>query len=76
MKKELVKEDTKKEDQIFNSKEIVMTLHGLMSKVTNEECNAETVNAACNCASKITDLLKLHLEVEKFKQKKESFLLD
>jgi hypothetical protein len=76
MDKELQKENIKKDDQIFNSKEIVMTLHGLMNKVTSEKCNAETVNAACNCASKITDLLKLHLEVEKLKQKKESFLLD
>jgi hypothetical protein len=68
MEKNVVK---KYEENIFNSKDIVLTLHGLMSKVTMKECNADTVNAACNCASKITELLKLHLEVEKFKRKQE-----
>ncbi len=51
--------------EIFNSKSVVKTLENLMTKVTKDECTPETVNAACNCAGRITDILKVHLEVEK-----------
>jgi hypothetical protein len=64
--------EIKKKDEhneVFESKSIVNTLHSLMNEVTKKECNSDTVNAACNCASRITELLKLHLEVEKFKFK-------
>ena len=46
-------------------KNVVKTLSGLMKDVTKNECTPSTVNAACNCASSITELLKLHLEAEK-----------
>jgi hypothetical protein len=65
MKDEIIKKE--KFDE-FNSRDIVNTLHGLMLSVTKEKCSAETVNAACNCASQITQLLKLHLEVIKVRK--------
>jgi hypothetical protein len=65
MKDEVVKKGNFEE---FNSKGIVNTLHSLMLNVTKDKCNAETVNAACNCANQITQLLKLHLEVVKAKK--------
>lgn len=64
MGSELIK---KNDSEIYDSKNIVETLHDLMTKVTKDKCNPETVNAACNCASRITDLLKLHLEVQRLK---------
>lgn len=56
--------------EVFNSKSIVNTLEGLMTKVTDDDCNPDTVNAACNCAARITDILKVHLEVEKLNTKR------
>ena len=49
----------------FDTKNVVMTLESLMLKVTKNDCTPDTVNAACHCAGKIVDLLKLHLEVER-----------
>lgn len=60
---------TKDESEIFNTKEVVTTLNKLMNKVTEKDCSAETVNAACNCASQITQLLRVHLDVERLKRK-------
>ena len=54
--------------EIFNAKTVVQTLEGLMVKVTEEDCTASTVNAACNCAARITDLLRVHLEVERLQR--------
>jgi hypothetical protein len=56
---------------IFNAKGVIVTLEQLMNRVTAEECTAATVNAACNCAARITDLLRIHLEVERLKRKRE-----
>lgn len=58
--------------EIFNSRSIVNTLEGLMTQVTAEDCSPETVNAACNCAARITDILKVHLEVEKINTRKKA----
>lgn len=49
----------------FTTKKVVTTLENLMNRVTENEVTPDTVNAACNCADKITDILKLHLEVER-----------
>lgn len=54
---------------VFDSKEIVQTLSGLMKRVTAEKCDSDTVNAACNCASQITQLLRVHLDVERLRKK-------
>lgn len=59
---ELVEKTT---DDTFTTKKVVRTLESLMNRVTEEEVTPDTVNAACNCADKITDMLKLHLEVER-----------
>lgn len=50
---------------------VVNTLADLMDKITTGEVTPETVNAACNCAEKMTDIFKFHLEFEKFKAKSE-----
>jgi hypothetical protein len=55
--------------EVFDTKEVVTTLNKLMNRVTETECSAETVNAACNCASQITQLLWVHLDVERLKSK-------
>lgn len=57
-------------EDIFNAKSVVNTLETLIDRVTAEECNAQNVNAACNAAARITDILRLHLDVEKFRAKK------
>ncbi len=67
-------EVTKKDDEetkgiMFNAREAVGTLNGLMHKVTEEKITAETVNAACNCAGRITDLLRVHLEFQRLKMR-------
>jgi hypothetical protein len=73
---ELVKENEtqthavarKEPESIFNAKSVVRTLEDLMHKVTKEEASPATVNAACNCAARITDLLRIHLEVERLRK--------
>lgn len=56
-------------ENTFTTKKVVTTLENLMNRVTANEVTPETVNAACNCADKITDMLKLHLEVERLQIK-------
>lgn len=53
----------------FSVKEIVVDLKGMMNQVVKEQCTPDTVNAACNCADKMTNLLKLQLEYERMKNK-------
>lgn len=50
---------------IFNARGVVQTLERLMNEVTKEDCTPATVNAAANCAARITDLLRVHLEAER-----------
>jgi transposase-like protein len=62
----------KKQDsagEIFDTRSVVKTLEKLMTNVTEKACTPETVNAACNCADKITQILKVHLDVERIKRK-------
>lgn len=53
--------------EIFNARSVVKTLESLMVNVTKDTCDPHTVNAACNCAARITDILRLHLEAERLK---------
>lgn len=55
-------------DQPFNTRNVVTTLEKLMNRVTEKDCNPNTVIAACQCAEKITDILKVHLEVAKLER--------
>lgn len=64
---ELVKKEEVENKQIFDSKKVVRTLETLMERVTKESCTPETVNAACHCAGKITEILRLHLDLAKLK---------
>jgi phage terminase large subunit-like protein len=66
MQKELEK---KQDFEVFDTRKVVRTLESLMTDVTKQTCNAETVNAACNCADKITDILRLHLDVERLRSR-------
>ena len=50
---------------LFNARAVVQTLENLMIAVTKDTVDAQTVNAACNCAARITDLLRVHLEAER-----------
>jgi len=60
---------TKKAERVFDTRKVVSTLERLMEDVTKNTCTPETVNAACNCADKITDILRLHLDVERLKSR-------
>lgn len=64
--REIAREET---DERFDTRGVIKTLEGLMHGVTKEKCTPETVNAACNCADKITQLIRVHLEVEKIRRK-------
>ena len=55
--------------EIFDTRKVVTTLEGLMTKVTDKDISPDTVNAACNCADKIVDILRLHLDVERLRLK-------
>lgn len=57
-----------KTDEIFNARDIVQILQGLMTKVTAETVTPATVQAACQCASQISTLLKIHLEAERMRR--------
>jgi hypothetical protein len=57
---------------IFKTEKVVDTLTGLMDKVTKSKCDPQTVQAACNCASAITELMKVHVDIEKIRIVKES----
>jgi len=61
--------DKPNSSQNFDTRKVVNTLEGLMEKVTAQNISAETVNAACNCADRIVDILRLHLDVERLKRK-------
>jgi hypothetical protein len=58
----------KKED--YNLKTVVNKLESYMDKVTEKECNPQTVQAAVNCADKIIDIFRLHLDMERLSLKK------
>jgi hypothetical protein len=52
----------------FTVKDVVDDLQTMMRGVTKSECTPATVNAACNAADKITNLLKLQLEYERMQR--------
>ena len=54
----------------YNMKTVVKKLESYMDKVTEKECTPATVQAAVNCADKIVDIFRLHLEVERLKVKR------
>ena len=56
-------------EDMFNAKSVVNTLERLMNEVTKEDVTSGTVNAACNCAARITDLLRVHLEAKRLDNK-------
>lgn len=51
----------------YSVKKTIDILHNAMDTIVKKDVNAENVIAACNCASKITDILKVNLDFEKFK---------
>jgi hypothetical protein len=66
-KKELENFKKDQTSDIFDTKKVIGTLESLMERVTSSRVDPSTVNAACNCADKITDILRLHLDVERLK---------
>ena len=46
------------------------TLETLMHRVTEKECTPATVMAACNCASRIIDFAKVHIELDRIAEEK------
>ena len=64
MSKELEKKN------VFNTRSVVQKLEGYMDQVTKNECTPSTVQAAVNCADKICDFLRIHLEVERLRIKR------
>ncbi len=69
MSKEIeVKKESSAEQ--YNMKSVVSKLETYMDKVTEKDCTPATVQAAVNCADKIVDIFRLHLEVERLKVKR------
>jgi hypothetical protein len=58
-----------KTEDVFDTRKVVKTLESLMTRVTDQNISPESVHAACNCADKIVDILRLHLDVERLKRK-------
>lgn len=54
----------------YNMKSVVKKLEGYMDRVTEKDCTPQTVQAAVNCADKIVDIFRLHLEVERLRIKR------
>lgn len=65
----IARKDVVQAEEVFDTRRVVSTLEGLMTRVTEKDVSPETVNAACNCADKITDILRLHLDVERLRRK-------
>lgn len=55
--------------EVYDMKSVVKKLENYMDRVTEKECSPGTVQAAVNCADKIVDIFRLHLEVERLKKK-------
>lgn len=47
------------------SKNLAMQLMGLISKVNEKEVSPDSVNASCNAAKQIYNLVKLNFEIKK-----------
>lgn len=56
--------------EVFDTKTVVKKLENYMDRVTEKECTPATVHAAVNCADKIVDILRLHLDVERLKARR------
>ena len=69
MTTEIQKRENQNVSEIFNSRAVAKTLLNLMDRVTEKECSSDTVNAACNCATQIINLIKVHLEVERLNKR-------
>lgn len=67
MQKETIQPEVIAKTEVFDTRNVVNTLEGLMTQVTSNNVTPETVNAACNCADKIVDILRLHLDVERLR---------
>lgn len=68
----VAKIDEHRPAEVFDTRSVVQTLEGLMTEVTKKNVTPETVNAACNCADKIVDILRLHLDVERLRTRQKS----
>lgn len=66
---QLTKQSEEKSVSGGSSKTVVKQLIGLMEEVTKKEVTPNAVNAACNCAKQIKDLLRLEFEMLKWKGK-------
>lgn len=60
-----------KKSDVFDTKTVVKKLESYMDRVTEKECSPGTVQAAVACADKIVDILRLHLDVERLKIRRE-----
>lgn len=54
----------------YNMKTVVKKLETYMDRLHEKECTPQTVQAAVNCADKIIDIFRLHLEVERLRIKR------
>ena len=67
MKNEITKTE-KSVKEIYGTSKTVDALHSMMLNVAKDEkLSAEKINAACNCAGRITDIMKVHLDYERLK---------
>lgn len=65
-KKELEKPDAEKSTSSSLSRSMAEQLLVMMKDVTKEDKSASAVNAACNCAKQLREILKFEFEVKKW----------
>ena len=67
MSKEIIKKGEIIKKESFPIAKFVDGLYDIMVSVCKEKPTAENVHAACNCAGRILDFMKLSLELKKIK---------
>ncbi len=66
-KQELEKPDAEKSTSSHLSRSMAEQLLVMMKEVTKDDKSAGAVNAACNCAKQLREILKFEFEVKKWK---------
>lgn len=68
-KNQLEKQEGEKSTSSHLSRSMAEQLLVMMKKVTENDTSAASVNAACNCAKQLREILKFEFEVKKYQGK-------
>lgn len=59
----------KQDFEVFDTSRVAKTLHTAMEEMLKKEISPASLNAACNCAQQITNILRLHLDAKRLKSR-------